>query len=604
LASPASTATSITTDKATLEGTVTISGNAVFGETLTVNTTALTSTPVVSLGTLTYQWKRGSTNIGTNSPTYTLLQADIGSTITVTVTAANCNGSITSVATATVTKATQTAPAMPTLSSSTTTSITLNAITGCEYRMNTGAWQTATLFSGLTPNTSYSFEARKAETATHLPSPASTATQITTDKPILSGTVTISGNAVFGETLTANTTTLTSTPVVSLGTLTYQWKRNSTNIGTNSATYTLIQADIGSTITITVTAANCDGSVTSAATPTVTKATQTAPTAPTRASATATSITLNSVTGYEYNRDGGAFTSNNVFGGLTPDTEYTFTQRKAETDTHLASPASVSATFRTEPGAPPVLGGTVTITGNTIFGETLTANTTGLTSTPVGALGTLTCQWKRGAIVIGTNSASYTLVQADIGSTITVTVTTANCTGEVKSAPTATVTKAEQTDPPVAPTMLSNTATGITLNTIEGCEYRRDNGEWQSSTEFTGLSPDTEYDFEARKAETDTHSASPPSAKATFKTTTVGIEEWTIDNRQLIIYPNPCTSFVMINNAAETKIKITNILGKTVKQLNNLSDSQQIPMDNLSTGIYIFQLTKDTKVKTVKVNKN
>ncbi|MCL2290549.1 MAG: hypothetical protein FWC34_07600, partial [Bacteroidetes bacterium] len=132
----------ITVSKAQLAGTVAITGNTIFGQTLTASTSGLTAEPLVSLGTLSYEWKRNNVPVGANASNYTLVQADIDSTLTVTVTAANCNGSITSVATATVTKATQTAPTAPTLSSSTATSIILNTIDGCEYRRAGGAWQT------------------------------------------------------------------------------------------------------------------------------------------------------------------------------------------------------------------------------------------------------------------------------------------------------------------------------------------------------------------------------------------------------------------------------------------------------------------------------
>ena len=339
----------ITVTKATLGGTVTITGTATFGQTLTANTGGLSSTPTVPLGTLSYQWKRNNTNIsGATNSTYTLAQADVGTNITVTVSAENCNGEVTSSSTATVAKAPQTAPAAPTLASKTASSISLNTITGCEYRRGSNAWQTSTTFSGLTPNTSYSFQARKAETATHLASPESPSASFTTNRATLSGTVSITGSAIFEQTLTANTNNLSSTPSVSLGTLSYQWKRGTTNIGTNSATYTLVQADIGNTITVTVTAANCDGSRTSNPTATVTKATQTAPAAPTLASKTKTSITLNSIAGCEYNRDGGSWQTATTFSGLTPNTTYSFRARKAETATHLASPQSSVASFKTD----------------------------------------------------------------------------------------------------------------------------------------------------------------------------------------------------------------------------------------------------------------
>jgi len=48
------------------------------------------------------------------------------------------------------------------------------------HKRSGGTWQTSPIFSGLTPNTSYSFTQRKAETATHLASPASPTAQFNT----------------------------------------------------------------------------------------------------------------------------------------------------------------------------------------------------------------------------------------------------------------------------------------------------------------------------------------------------------------------------------------------------------------------------------------
>jgi hypothetical protein len=175
----------------------------------------------------------------------------------------------------TVSKANQDAPAAPTLSSRTATSITLNQVTGEEYRKGSdGAWQSSPTFTGLTANTSYTFYARKAEvTDKYNASSASTNASISTAKAALTGTVTISGTATFGQTLTANTGSLSSNPSVTLGTLSYQWKRGGEDIsGAAGSTYTLASADIGKTITVTVTAANCDESVTSPATAAVGKA--------------------------------------------------------------------------------------------------------------------------------------------------------------------------------------------------------------------------------------------------------------------------------------------------------------------------------------------
>jgi hypothetical protein len=151
---------------------VTISGTAAVEQTLTADTSGLGGE-----GAISYQWKRGSTDVGTNSSTYTVVVADVGSTITVTVTRLPIyTGSVTSLATATV------------------------------------------------------------------------------PKPVMTGTVTITGTADEGYTLTANTTNLSGT-----GTLSYQWKRGATVIGTNSSTYTVQFADSNSTVTVTVTRVGYDG---------------------------------------------------------------------------------------------------------------------------------------------------------------------------------------------------------------------------------------------------------------------------------------------------------------------------------------------------------
>jgi hypothetical protein len=171
-----------------LTGTVSISGTAEVGETLTAVTSALGGS-----GTISYQWKRNTssgttTNIGTNSGTYPIVQADTGFTITVTVTRAGYTGSKTSEATAIV---------------------------------------------------------------------------IDPDAPPLTGTVSISGTAEVDATLTAVITELGGE-----GTINYQWKRNpssgtAVNIGTNLSTYVVVSADIGSTITVTVTRTGNSSSVTS-----------------------------------------------------------------------------------------------------------------------------------------------------------------------------------------------------------------------------------------------------------------------------------------------------------------------------------------------------
>ncbi|GAB6390773.1 MAG: leucine-rich repeat protein [Treponematales bacterium] len=78
-----------------LTGAVTITGAAAVGQTLTANTASLV---YETSGTLSYQWKAGGANVGTNQSAYTIALADYGKTITVTVTASKNSGSVESAA--------------------------------------------------------------------------------------------------------------------------------------------------------------------------------------------------------------------------------------------------------------------------------------------------------------------------------------------------------------------------------------------------------------------------------------------------------------------------------------------------------------------------
>ncbi|NLW79442.1 MAG: hypothetical protein GXY32_08545 [Ruminococcaceae bacterium] len=60
----------------------------------------------------------------------------------------------------TATKGSQSAPAAPTLAGKTSSSVTLNPISGAEYRRGSGAWQDSPVFTGLSANTNYYFYAR------------------------------------------------------------------------------------------------------------------------------------------------------------------------------------------------------------------------------------------------------------------------------------------------------------------------------------------------------------------------------------------------------------------------------------------------------------
>ena len=240
-------------------------------------------------------------------------------------------------------------------------------------------WTTGTdaNVTGLTPGTYY---VRYKASSINLAGNAQTINIAAYNVPTLTGTVEITGDAKFGEQLTADVSGITN----NTGTLSYQWKRNETNIsGANSATYTLVEADIGSTIKVVVTSSVESGSITSNATAAVEKADgPVAPTGLAGVSPTTNGGSDGKITGtadtMEYSTDSsfanpvGTACSATETAGLTAGTYYV---RYKETTTHKAGayatvvvPAYVAANTYTVT----VTNGTATPTGPNAAGTNVT----------------------------------------------------------------------------------------------------------------------------------------------------------------------------------------------------------------------------------------
>jgi len=161
---------SFTTMQPLMGGKPAIQGDAKYGQTLAAIITGITYTPATNDDVPTYRWKRDGVDIpGATASTYTLTQADIGHKITVTVTAdgIHATGSATSDETPAVDKADgPAAPGIPALAGKTHNSVTLEANADYEFRIDGGAWQDSNVFTGLSPETSYTFTARVKETET------------------------------------------------------------------------------------------------------------------------------------------------------------------------------------------------------------------------------------------------------------------------------------------------------------------------------------------------------------------------------------------------------------------------------------------------------
>lgn len=263
----------LTINKAQMTGSVSISGTSLYGE-------SLTAVPnLVETGTPTYQWIRGDVAIsGANAATYTITASDIGSPIKVTATldGTNYQGSITSDATASVAKKTLAVVGTTIASTKVYDGTTTAAITATGSLQGVVSGDSVTV-SGATAvydspdagedkNVTISYTLGGSDATKYQVNDTSKTANIS--KATMSGTIAISGTAIYGEVLTA-TPSLTNA-----GTPTYQWMRDDAVIsGATSSTYTLAAADIGSTIKVTATAggANYQGAITSAATASINK---------------------------------------------------------------------------------------------------------------------------------------------------------------------------------------------------------------------------------------------------------------------------------------------------------------------------------------------
>ena len=186
--------------KPALGGSVSISGTAVIGSSLSVNKSL--DYNGAAEGTLGYQWKANGIEVGTEA-TYTVKADDFGKTITVTVTNSNNSGSVTSAPTAAVVKKDYAgSPATAATVDKTATTVTVkNVVAGQEYAITAGSdepdsgWNTTGIFTELDVNTNYTVYTRVAATADTEAS-ASETTSVTTDKltqtiTVPTGTVTV-----------------------------------------------------------------------------------------------------------------------------------------------------------------------------------------------------------------------------------------------------------------------------------------------------------------------------------------------------------------------------------------------------------------------------
>ena len=209
---------------------------------------------------------------------------------------------------------------------------------------------------------------------------------------------------------------------------------------------------------------------------------------PTAEAITSTSVLLERKDGCEYRCGEGEWQTEPLFDGLSPDTEYSFYTRLAATDDAPASDPSDGTVIRTaEPEVFSLFGAIstqnipdVSVTLTLTQGEDTLSSVTA-TNGAYRFDGLV-----NGIYVLTVSAEKFITVQYEA------IILDGDCQTDVE------LVLAENTAE--SPTVEAVTQTSVRLAVQNGCEYRCDDGEWQTGTLFEGLTPDTEYTFYARIA--------------------------------------------------------------------------------------------------------
>ena len=312
------------------------------------------------------------------------------------------------------------------------------------------------------------------------------------------GAPTISGTVQVGETLTADTSSITDVNGLDNVSFSYQWlsSRDTEISGATGSTYSLISTDLGKTIKVKVSFTDDEGnneSLTSTATATVqARPNSVATGAPTISGTAQVGETLtastsgiadtdgltNTTFSYQWIRRAGG-TDTDISGaagsthalvdadeGKTVKVRVSFTDDRGNSES-LTSTATATVQARPNSAAT----GAPTFSGTAQVGETLTADTSSIADTDGLTSATFTYQWIRSdggtdADISGATGSTYVLVDADEGKTIKVRVSFTDDAGNeesLTSAATATVAARPNTAATGAPTVTGTPRVGETL---------------------------------------------------------------------------------------------------------------------------------------------
>lgn len=435
---------------------------ALAGKALTVDIGAWDGTSPI---TFSYQWFSNSTPVGLDDPSYLMQSSDIGHNMTCQVTATNPYGTASATSNAIACIGTiYTAPSNITPPSISTCG---DAIVGTCLSSNIGTWDGDDVtysfewYSGaLLVSTSENYQLQSSDfglsitlkvTATNPYGTAVAVTSAITCVDIPKNTIipSISGTLVVGNVLTCATGTWTGTATI---TYAYQWFKNGGLIsGETANTYTTVNGDEGQNITCRVIGSNTYGTSSASFTTAV---------LPTRApvglqlpiiyGSLGIGDTLTVQDGYyggyptptvtrkwQYSTNSG--TTWNDFTPPQTGSTYTIVSgdvgsiiRVVDTATNSVGTTTQNSnivTPATTVVARPLNTVAPSISGTPKIAQTLSTTNGTWSNTPTS----YSYQWYRGSTPIGTSANTYTLVSADVNSSITCIVTATNAGGSQPS---------------------------------------------------------------------------------------------------------------------------------------------------------------------------
>ncbi|KGM41169.1 hypothetical protein JY96_16965 [Aquabacterium sp. NJ1] len=470
-------------------GSVTVTGTATQGQTLTASDNIADAD---GMGVITYHWLRDGVDTGATGSTYVLAEADVGTAISAQATYTDGHGTaetVTSAATAAVANVNDAPTGTVTISGTPTQGQTLTAsnniadadgmgvITYHWLRdgVDTGSTGSTYVLAEADVGTAISAQAAYTDghgTAETVTSAATAAVANINDAP--TGSVTITGTATQGQTLTASNNIADPD---GLGTITYHWLRDGVDTGSTGSTYVLAEVDVGTAISAQATYTDGHGTaetVTSAATAAVANVND-APTGSVTIAGTATqgqTLTasnniadadgLGTIT-YHWLRDGvdtGATGSTYVLAeadvGTAISAQATYTDGHGTAETVTSAATAAVANVNDAPT------GSVTVTGTATQGQTLTASNN---IADADGLGTITYHWLRNGVDTGTTGSTYLLAEADVGTAISAQAAYTDGHGTAETVTSAATTAvANINDAPTGSVTITGTATqGQTL---------------------------------------------------------------------------------------------------------------------------------------------